>query len=262
ATPIDITFIVAADAHLGAADMEALNRRQIEHMNAIPGTPYPAAIGGKVGQPLGVLLAGDMTNTGDSEQWRTFTTLYGLTGKEGLLKYPIYECVGNHDRAAFLPQQKLFIKGFVDGEVSKRHGGLSYSWEWNGVRFICLSMYPNADNIRWLQDGLAGVGRETPVVIYFHYSITGPYSEWWSEKEKDAFAKSIEGYNIVGIFHGHYHNSYAYKWRGFDVFDTGSARHYPHCFMVVHITDKTMSAASWDWGNRRWYGIFTKQFGQ
>ena len=67
-------------------------------MNALPGTEYPQEIGGgKVGVPRGVLHNGDITNDAKEKQWQMFVRDYGLTGKEGRLKYPVYETFGNHD---------------------------------------------------------------------------------------------------------------------------------------------------------------------
>ena len=85
------------------------------------------------------------------------------------------------------------------------------------------------------------------MVIYFHYSILGPYSKWWPEYQKNAFAAALEGFNVVGIFHGHYHGSGHYKWKGFDVYNIGSPRHGMHSFAIVRITDTAMTVVS-----RRW----------
>src|SRR5436190_1132851 len=51
-----------------------------------------------------VLLAVDCIDTGDQAnlkaqqtEWTAFSDLFGLTGKDGKLKFPIYEVHGNHD---------------------------------------------------------------------------------------------------------------------------------------------------------------------
>ena len=241
----DVTFFVAADAHLGAEGMEELNRRMIDHINRLPGTEYPAAIGGRVDRPRGVLFAGDTTDHGLPGEWKTFKQLYGLTGKEGLLRWPIFEGTGNHDR--FLPLPEPVLWG-----VRQRHGGLRYSWNWDDLHLVCLDLYPSPGNIRWLRRDLAAVGTDTPVVIYFHYSILGPYSDFWKDREKAAFAEAIRPYNAIGIFHGHYHGSYAYQWEGKPVFDIGSPRHATHRFLAVRVTDAAMTVAAWDWDLGQW----------
>jgi cytolysin (calcineurin-like family phosphatase) len=240
----DVTFLVAADAHFGASGMGELNRRAIEDMNAIAGKPYPGG-GGVVGQPRGVLFAGDMTDNGMAWEWKTFEELYGLTGKEGLLKYPVFEGSGNHDRLVPLIQ-------VVPAHVRDRHGDLTYSMDWGDVHVVCLDQYPGRQNLDWLRRDLAKAGKQVPVVIYFHYSVLGPYSQWWSQSEKEAFASAIAGYNVIGIFHGHFHGCYSYRWKGIDVFNIGSPRHMWHRFLVVHVTDTRMTVGAWDWDLHQW----------
>ena len=99
-----VTFFVTADAHFGPQLEEINNKVQIEAMNGIPGTTYPVTIGGTIDFPLGVLIAGDLTNgippaapLGESTRWQKFVEHYGLTGTDGLLSYPVYECLGNND---------------------------------------------------------------------------------------------------------------------------------------------------------------------
>jgi cytolysin (calcineurin-like family phosphatase) len=241
----DITFFVTADTHFGFAGGEKLNARQIDAMNSLPGKPLPSNLGGTVQKPLGVLIAGDLTENGHGDQWRAFVKHYGLDGTDGKLTVPVYEGTGNHDR------DLVFYRPALDG-VTKRHGSLTYSWDWDDVHVVCLDLYPSAANLRWLQRDLTKVGRRVPVVLYFHYSIVGPFSEWWSAEEKDAFARVIKGTNVVGIFHGHFHASMHYRWRGYDVYNVGAVRHGWHSFATVHITDTEMTVASWDWGHNRW----------
>ena len=105
---------------------------------------------------------------------------------------------------------------------------------------------------KYLQEQLAAVGKSTPVVLYFHYGLAGPYSDWWSQKEKEKFREVIQGHNILGIFHGHFHATAHYKWNGFDVYNVGSVRHGWHSFCVVRITDGYMITGSWNFGAGTW----------
>ena len=251
----DVTFLVAADTHFGASDgIAALNRKQIAAMNALPGARYPAAIGGTVAVPRGVLIAGDLTEDGTESQWRQFVELYGLTGKDALLRYPVYECSGNHDRYTLAGRPVL--KG-----VRERHRSLTYSWDFDDVHIVCLDEYPDRDNCRWLAKDLAAVGRKLPVVIYFHYAILGPYSgpRWWSQREKDRFRETIEGFNVIAIFHGHYHGSQRYQWAGYDVYNVGSPKHAAHSFAVVRVTDTRLTVASFNWDYRAWQWHHVKE---
>jgi cytolysin (calcineurin-like family phosphatase) len=175
--------------------------------------------------------------------------LYGLTGKDGLLKYPVYECTGNHDR--WTPLSYLFRRPVIEA-VRRRHGGLLYSWDFGDVHLVSLDLYPDLGARLWLRRDLAAVGRQRPVVIFFHYPLAGLYSKWWSPLDKSAFRDTLAGFNVVGIFHGHYHHPEHYTWNGYDVYNTGSCRHWPHAFSVVRITDDRMTVAARSWDTGRW----------
>jgi len=236
----DLTFFVTADTHFGVDGIVKLNRMQIEAMNALGGTPFPASLGGRVGRPAEVLIAGDLTQDATSAQWERFVEHYGLTGRDGSLKYPVRECSGNHDRS-------WSGQTAVESGIQRRHGSDVRGWVRQGVCFFCLGCYPDAAACRWLRRQLETVGRRCPAVVYFHYNIIGPLSDYWSDSEKQAFAEVIGGRNILGIFHGHDHASGHYTWKGFDVYNVGSPRGLAKSFAVVHITDRQMTVASRSW---------------
>lgn len=238
--PAELTFLVAADTHFGAEGIEERNARQIEAMNAIPGTPWPAEIGGTVGTPAAVLIAGDLTDTGTLTEWAKFVEYYGLTGKDGKLRYPVFEGSGNHDRP-----NPLFRPVVV--AVARRHGGSAYSFGLGGLHFICLDEYPDDRNLVFLREDLAKVGKDQPTVVYFHFSILGPYSDWWTNEEKQAFRDALTGYRIEAIFHGHFHGSDHYVWKGLDVYDVGSPRHRDWSFAVCRWGDGRLDVAEYDW---------------
>ncbi len=241
-----LTFLVAADTHFGANGIAALNQAQIRAMNALPGKAWPAALGGRVGRPRGVLIAGDLTDHGKLSEWRQFVRYYGRTGRDGQLRYPVFEGSGNHDRP------KRGWHPWVLYGVASRHKTLRYAWTWNGVRFINLDLYPNRGALKDLRQELRRAGPRTPVVIYFHFGIKGPYSHWWTAKEKARFGAAIKGYNVVAIFHGHYHRDGHYTWAGFDVYNVGSPRHWVFTFAAVRITRRHLDVAMWDYGRDRW----------
>lgn len=68
----------------------------------------------------------------------------------------------------------------------------------------------------------AGATVPHPVVIFFHYNITGPHSDWWSAGGKEAFYEVIKptpkkGYRVCCVAVGHQHRSYIEKWRDVSV---------------------------------------------
>jgi len=136
--------------------------------------------------------------------------------------------------------------------VTQRHGGINYAWDWDDVRFLCLDMYPDATTLRWLTGELQKIGQRRPLVLFFHYSLEGRYSDFWEQDEKDAFGRAILGYNVVAIFHGHEHWMGHYVWRGREVFRPAAPRHPHHFFLAVRIGPRDLSVAAWDFDNRRW----------
>ena len=241
---MDLSFFVASDTHFGAEGIYERNKKQVMAMNSLEGTALPPTIGGKVSRPRGVIITGDLTDNGRPGQWKQFVELYGHTGQDGMLNYPVYIQSGNHDR--------LTLWGSVLHGIRQRHGRLTYRWRWDDVQFISLDCYPNGFGRGYLKRQLKLIGPEHPVILLMHYSIIGPYSQWWSESEKKAFADVIKGYNIVSIFHGHFHWSGHYRWADTNIYNTGSPRHMVHSFGVVRITDNHLLFASWNWERNCW----------
>src|SRR5687768_3304218 len=87
---MDVTFLVTADTHFGywwarvpspgspaGLGIEDVNASAVRAMNTIEGTPYPRALGGVVGAPRGVLVAGDLTEDGWPHEWSQFEAMFG-----------------------------------------------------------------------------------------------------------------------------------------------------------------------------------------
>lgn len=236
------SWIVAADTHLGYPGMAALNRRQVRAMNLLPGRSMPRAMGGRVDRPLGVLVLGDLTERGTLAEWRLFLRFYGPSGAGGMLDHPLYLTIGNHDRTRG--------RGLVPRMVRRRHGRLNYTWQWHGVRFIGLDVFPRRSNRRWLRRTLGA--RSMPTVIVFHYNLQGPFSNFWSRRDKQAFRDDIRGHRVIAIFHGHFHPAEHYRWAGVDVFNVGSPKYDHHSFAVVRLSPHRMEVAYWNWWAARW----------
>ena len=248
----DVTFFVTADTHLGAEGIERVNREQIEAMNALPGEPWPVDIGGSVAEPRAVIIAGDLTDHGLATQWNRFEALYGRDGGDGLLRWPVKILSGNHDRHVPLIQPAVRA-------VGQRHGSRRYSWDWGDLHLAALDIYPDAAGRDWLATDLAAVGRRRPVVLFLHYSITGPYSNSWDDADKLAFSETILPYNVIAIFHGHYHGSSHYRWKGRDVFNVGAPRHAVHSFAVARVTETHLHVGSWNYDLSAWQWRFVNR---
>jgi hypothetical protein len=247
--PPDVTFFVASDTHFGYQGMDEANRRIVAQMNELPGREYPPSIGGRVGEPRGVLVLGDMTDYSTEEQWQAFETVYGLTGKDGLLRFPVFEALGNHDFMGDSPVVK---------HIERRHGALTYSFDWDRLHVVCLGLYPSAERIRWLEEDLRTVKAGRPIVVFFHYGMEGPYSDSWpSQDERDLFANALEG-RRAAILHGHWHRAGHYQWRGHAVFRPGSPKHSSHAFLVVRLRGDELAVGFWNFDRSEWeQGVVT-----
>jgi len=237
------TFFVGSDSHFGAEGMVEANRALIEHMNALPGTEYPSQIGGRVEEPRGVIFTGDLTDNGLLDEFAWFEKMYGRTGRDALLRFPVFESIGNHDVNATSP---------IKERQRARHGGINYSWDWEGVHFACLDMYPDAATRAWMEADLGTRPAGQPVILFFHYSLEGRYSGFWGAEDKEAFAASIAGYNVLALIHGHEHRTGHYAWRGHPVFRPGAPRHSSHTFLAVRVEADRLAVAAWDFDAAQW----------
>ena len=252
---LDVTFLVASDLHFGckasmatsqgeslrAVPVEQIHPILVEQMNQIEGKAYPAEIGGKVGKPLGLVAPGDLTDNGAADQWANFVKFYGLTGKDGLLKMPVYETIGNHDTYSLLP--------IVKEAVRKRHGADCYGLDWGDLHIACVGE-PDDGCFDWLAKDLAAVGKDRPILCTFHYPPVGPYSDkWWfgQDDHRNKFAAVLKGYNVIGLIHGHFHGTGCYVWKGYDTYDIGSPKNAWKDFLVVHVTDKQLTVCAWNY---------------
>jgi hypothetical protein len=257
-----IAFVYVSDTHYVAkkeAPSEIDERttevcsRLIDTLNRLPGQSIAEeAGGGKVIAPQGVLHGGDVIDSGDKSgavhdkmqqtEWDAFVADYGLTGKEGRLKYPVYEIHGNHDG----PQARGLAPDAMRERTKKRPGvkavskdGLHYSWDWGPAHFVNLGIvvgtssdkprqrrYDPRDSLAFLIEDLkANVGESgRPVVLSHHVDVaryaTGcdaaaPYSsKEWDPCDVAAYYDAIAKYNIAAVFYGHTHARQIHSWDG------------------------------------------------
>ncbi len=261
---LDVTFIAASDTHLGydsaqhdlfgkqhdplarPRGVELVNQSQIRDMNAMPGRPWPGQLGGVIARPRGVLISGDLTENGDRWQWRHFIAHYGLNGGEGLLDFPVFEGHGNHDKDP---------SGYVLERIRERHGATRYAFDWDDLHVVCLGEAPDDKDLAWLARDLASVGKARPVLIYLHFPLRGPYSDknWFGLGDyREDLAKTLDGYNVIALFHGHHHASGRYRWKDIQVYNMGATKHRRHAFGVVRVTDDRLQVASWQYSKQHW----------
>ncbi|HSU67065.1 MAG TPA: metallophosphoesterase [Tepidisphaeraceae bacterium] len=314
----DLRFFVIGDTHY-LADKQSPGRldarsadvtsKLIDTLNALPGTNIPdAAGGGTVGTPSGLIHAGDLIDSGDKSggpyaamhhtEWNGYVSDFGLTGKDGKLKTPVYEIHGNHDG----PSGKgVPIDGIISRNKSRpglthiSANGLHYSWDWGRVHFVCLGIvvgevksvtrrrrYNPLDSLDFLQDDLASkVGSSgRPVIVTHHIDIarnTGPCdpnapfaNKEWDACDVRAFYEAMKPFNVIALFYGHTHVRNVFKWdgnsakatQGIDVFNVTKASHFnsdTQGFFYVHVTDGKLAVREYTTKNRWATGSWTPQ---
>ena len=272
AAAYNLTFFLVSDLHYGLNEnTAAYNQAVIDEINALPGTPYPEGIlRGRVKQPMGVAVLGDLVDHGHKKigqkEWEAYTRDFGVAG-EGRIAFPVYEGFGNHDGGEEHP-----IRQGIKNRNPKRPGlshisknGFHYSWDWEGIHFIQLNLYPGtvADEIsnpfelpfkgswkeplyslKFLKADLKKQiqDKKHPVILFMHYG----FDEWgrycWSERERKVFYKAIKDYHVTAVFFGHTHVVQSVKWKGIPTFCVGSSQKNsgPGEFLVVHIRKNKM----------------------
>ena len=275
-----VTFFVTSDSHfefIQNLDRNDRNKATLERMNGLPGTFWPDKLGGgKIANPKGVLVLGDLIDDGDRRdetagQWRNFEKHFGLDGKDGLLKYPVFEGWGNHDgppigkeKFGFSVQAQIKARNLMRknaGRISNiADNGLHYSWDWNDVHFIQSNLYP-ADkqhvkvrySLPWhdpqgalsfiKEDLKKNVGNNgKPVVIMSHCGVD---TDWWNPEDWADFYNVLKPYNVIGFFYGHSGTGLK-KWKPdgeekpLDCINTGQTE---KGFFVVEISSKKMRLA-------------------
>ncbi len=155
-----------------------------------------------MGTPRGLLIAGDLTEMGQPHEWARFEAIFGLTGKEGWIHYPVYEGAGNHD---------VGYGTFVEDQIKRRHGDRRYAWDWDDLHRGLPRRGPRRRRSRLAPRGSRRRRpRRSSVVLFFHYPLEGPYSRenWFSEGGyHEKLDEVLRGHRVLGIFNGHYHAS-------------------------------------------------------
>lgn len=249
---LDMTFFIAADTHVGYTSSgynhDGVVVDLVDTLNALPGTALPGEIGGGVvPEPEMVVVAGDLTEDGLEDEWKRFRDLF-----DDRLTHRLYESIGNHDEHSGY---------YVRDQVTARHGDIRYSLDYGDLRIICLGDGTDQNANRWLRRQLAEHGLDRPVILYLHYPMVGPYSSgnWFGRgPHRTQLLDALRGFNIIAIFHGHYHASGYYPWYGYDVFNMGASKHGSNAFGVVRVTDTELTYASYNWTHNQWWWVWRK----
>jgi hypothetical protein len=239
----DITFYSYSDIHYGADNQgkspPKVTSSMVEVINTLPGTAYPASVGGTVDKPRAIVMQGDLINDGAvvekyPTEWANYIADFGVNG-EGRCKFPVFEGLGNHDAN----ENHFVFDKIKERNVIRRNlnfistvssNGYHYTWDWDGVHFVNLNLfggnvwegeadaYDRAHNPLFARDFLvedlrANVGDTgRPVVLVQHFR---PIDEnWWTYSAADKLYKVLQDYNVIMILVGHQGGGVRNLWRG------------------------------------------------
>jgi predicted phosphodiesterase len=281
-----VAFALIGDTHYLAnkespGDMDeasvGVTSQLIATLNQLSGREIADSVGGgKVADLQGVIHAGDLIDTGDKTggmhekmqqtEWDAFVADFGLTGKEGKLKLPVYEVHGNHDGPRGVGLAIEGIQARNKQRANVKHvsaNGQHYSWDWgpaeNRVHFINLGIvvgstkdqanprrYNPLDSLEFLADDLErSVGDSRRPVVITHHIDVQRYStscdsdpknagKEWHPCDARAYYRALEKYNVVAILYGHTHARNILKWNGTqtrteqgrDLFNVDNSAHF------------------------------------
>lgn len=202
-----LTFAHDSDLHYGERGLEPREYKNLHPKSIIDSDAEFVIITGDLtdngydGSHLGCIQYG-----GDEDQVSPFIKHYVKPIKDA--GKGVYMCAGNHDRGK--KTWKISIYSPINNLIRKEYGGLNYTFEKQGLKFVCCDKYPK--KLKWLKKQL--VNPFQPTIIFFHYNLVGPFSNWWSEKSKDKFYNVVKDCNIIALLFGHHHISKIGTWKG------------------------------------------------
>ena len=242
----ELTFFGWSDQHVQTDGDGSHLLPAIEAMNALPGTDYPARLGGKVAEPRFVFGCGDITEWPTAAARRTYDEL--VTER---LRFPSYDILGNHDEGGKVPGDTM------KDWIIARHGALTYTFDKSGVHFIALfSPYDENLNspaqpianeaLRFLREDLAKLPKGNPVVVATHLCFD-------AITNRDELVEAFGDANVVLVLGGHYHEAKVDTYRGFHFVQLPSpAPDGPNEITVIRITSDRLVAIPYDYERKEW----------
>jgi len=244
----DLTFFAWADTHFGYDQRfggEDLRGRIIEQMNDLPGWVYPAHVGGVVGAPEFVVLCGDAVDGAPGAGEEELACFRYFARR---LRFRQVEVMGNHDTAS--PYTRYF---------RERYGGLSHSFDSQGIHFICLnSRYDPAEKgrfgdeeLEFLDRDLRTAGQDSPVILFVHSRLD-------RTANGEDVLRALGGHRVLLIVGAHGHRPDVFQLEGIDCIDVGQCRDHPidpeygRSLSVVHVTEDRLTAVPWRWDLGEW----------
>jgi cytolysin (calcineurin-like family phosphatase) len=159
-----------------------------------------------------------------------------------------------------------------------------YSWDWPNVHLVQTQRFAGDTNkgaisgLEWLADDLATyAANRKPVILFQHYGWD-PFStevwdadkqtfdqegsgppHWWSEEDRARMVEILRPYNVIGLFHGHQHETaMIYNRDGIDIFKPKAA--FMGGFAIVNVLPDAMDVVFCEAGQDMGSVSFTQSF--
>lgn len=255
-----VAFFLIGDTHVLASEenpskiderSRTVIERLIDTLNKLPETEIPeSAGGGRVLSPQGVLHAGDCIDSGDKPkvpmqqtEWGGYLDMFGTTGSDGLLRFPLFDVHGNHDSPrgdGYATSQMRERNRRRSGLINVSASGLQYSFDWGPLHVVCLGIvvgevsepsrtrrYSPHGSLDFLvadlKEHVSNSGR--PVLLMHHidvlrYSTTDPIDDVtarqreWDPADVQGYYQALQPYTIAGVLYGHTHGRNVFRWNG------------------------------------------------
>jgi 3',5'-cyclic-AMP phosphodiesterase len=214
-----LNFVQISDSHIGFKmpanpDVAATFRETVARINALPTTPEF------------LLHTGDLTHLSDPEQFDLLDQMTKDCKTKQVFYVPGEHDVGSDNGAEYL---KRFGKGTM--------GAGWYSFDQKGVHFIGLVNVMNlaqgglgvlgADQLAWLEKNLAGLSKETPIVVFAHIPLWMVYPKWgWGTDDGAKALALLKDFGSVTVLNGHIHQALQ-KVEGNMMFHTARSTAFP-----------------------------------
>jgi len=192
------TFLQISDSHVGFSkpanpDALATLREAITRIKELPK------------KPSFMIHTGDISHLSKDMEFDNADQLIKEAGM------PVFYVPGEHDLLDD-GQGKSYLDRY--GKGSKGAGW--YSFDQQGVHYIGLVNVVNlkagglgnlgADQLQWLQDDVAGLSAETPIVVFAHIPLWTVYPDWgWGTSDGAQALALLKRFGSVTVLNGHIH---------------------------------------------------------
>ena len=218
ASAASFSFVQISDSHIGFnkdanPDVVATLREAIARIN---GQSVPPAF---------VIHTGDITHLSKPAQF----DLAAEVLKE--IKVPVF----------YVPGEQDFLDGDAGGYLARYGKGTKgkgwYSFDHGGVHFLALvnvvDLKPGGlgalgdEQLAWIEDDIAHLSSETPIVVMAHIPLWPAYAEWgWGTDDAARALTALKRFGSVTVLNGHIHQVMQ-KIEGNVTFHTALATAYP-----------------------------------